>query len=249
MYALEINNLSFTYLDKKSGISDINLKIEKGDFIIVAGPNGSGKTTLFRHLNGLLKPDKGEVVVLGKPVLKDLIRAKRLVGMVFQDADAQIVGETPLADVSFGPENLGMNRKEVYERAVSALNAVGLSHCSEKMSYLLSGGEKRRLAIAGILAMEPEIIIFDEPFSNLDYDGVIQVLKCIVKLHNEGKTILISTHDIEKILFYANRLVIMRNGRIAEMDTPDNLLKELEKFGIKEPCASKYGFKVESWMN
>jgi biotin transport system ATP-binding protein len=249
MYAIEINNLSYKYLDKKFGIKDINLKIKKGEFVILAGPNGSGKTTLFRHLNALIKPDKGDVIILGESVKKNSIKPKKLVGMVFQDADAQIVGETVFSDVAFGPENLCMPRKEIDERVIKALNAVGLSDYSDKRPHTLSGGEKRRLAIAGILAMDSEIIVFDEPFSNLDYPGTVQVLKEIVKLRKQGKTILISTHDIEKVVFYADRIIIMDNGKIVDIGSPDEkFLKKLEKFGIKEPCASKYGLAIESWL-
>jgi biotin transport system ATP-binding protein len=145
--------------------------------VVVAGPNGSGKTTLIRHLNGLLLPTEGCVKVAGISVQKDPMRARRLVGMMFQDADSQIVGETVYGDVAFGPENLRLDNDQIRERVALALDVVGLKNFAEQRPHLLSGGEKRRLAIAGILAMEPKIIAFDEPFASLDYPGVKQVLR------------------------------------------------------------------------
>ncbi|MBW2483108.1 MAG: ABC transporter ATP-binding protein, partial [Deltaproteobacteria bacterium] len=169
MNIIEIENLKHHFADGTPGLDGINLKILEGTFVIIAGTNGSGKTTLIRHLNGLLLPTDGFVKVAGVSVKKNPMRARRLVGMMFQDADSQIVGETVCADVAFGPENLGLDNDQIDERVARALDAVGLKNFAEQRPHLLSGGEKRRLAIAGILAMQPRVIAFDEPFASLDY--------------------------------------------------------------------------------
>jgi biotin transport system ATP-binding protein len=180
---IEIKNLTHRFPDGTIGLDDLSLDIEEGSFVVVAGANGSGKTTLLRHMNGLLRPTSGTVRVAGVSVAQNPLRARLLVGMIFQDAESQIVGETVNEDVAFGPENLKLNAAEVGRRVVQALAAVGLAEFAACRPHLLSGGEKRRLSIAGVLAMQPKVIVFDEPFSNLDYAGVRQVLGQMVDLH------------------------------------------------------------------
>lgn len=245
---IEIDHLSHTFSDGSLGLRDIQLSIKKGSFVVLAGSNGSGKTTLLRHLNGLLLPTAGEVRIEGIPVATNLTHARQKVGMVFQDTDSQIVGETVFEDIAFGPENLKLNRDEINRRVTTALDLVGLSTRGEDRPHLLSGGQKRRLTIAGILAMEPAILVFDEPFSNLDFPGIISVLKHIVSLHKQGNTILLTTHDLEKVIAHADRLLIMDNGRIVRDDRPQALFKDLESFGVRQPCASRMGGEVSSWL-
>ena len=249
MDIIEIENLEHRFADGTFGLDGINLKIRTGAFVVVAGPNGSGKTTLVRHLNGLLLPTDGRVKVAGVPVQKDLLRARRLVGMMFQDADSQIVGETVYEDVAFGPENLRLDNDQIRERVAHALDAVGLKDFGEQRPHLLSGGEKRRLAIAGILAMKPEVIVFDEPFASLDYPGVKQVLQQIVALHQTGHTILVITHDMEKVLAHADRVIIMQKGKIVRDGGPARIAGDLETFGVRAPCALHLGTEVRSWLN
>jgi biotin transport system ATP-binding protein len=249
MDIIEIENLKHRFADGTLGLDGINLKIRTGAFVVVAGPNGSGKTTLVRHLNGLLLPTDGRVKVAGVPVQKDLLRARRLVGMMFQDADSQIVGETVYEDVAFGPENLRLDNDQIRERVALALDAVGLKDFGEQRPHLLSGGEKRRLAIAGILAMKPEVIVFDEPFASLDYPGVKQVLQQIVALHQTGHTILVITHDMEKVLAHADRVIIMQKGKIVRDGGPARIAGDLETFGVRAPCALHLGTEVRSWLN
>ena len=201
---IEVSHLSHRFSDGGQAIDNISLKIVKGEFVVVAGHNGSGKTTLFRHLNGLLTPNSGDVRVDGISVSSDVLRARQIVGLVFQDADSQIVGETVYDDVAFGPENLCLNPDEVQRRVASALSAVGLEHLADQRPHRLSGGEKRRLAIAGILAMESQVLVLDEPFANLDHSGMKQVLSRIVDLHQSGKTIILSTHDLDKTMGHAD---------------------------------------------
>ncbi len=249
MKIIEIENLNHRFADGTLGLKNINLTIEEGTFVVIAGPNGSGKSTLLRHLNGLLLPTTGTVRVAGIPVPENLISVRQMVGMVFQDADSQIVGETVSDDVAFGPENLCLDREEVNRRVARALDLVNLLDLKNQKPHLLSGGEKRRLAIAGILAMEPKVLVFDEPFSSLDFPGVKQVLKQINSLHQAGHTILVAAHDLEKVMAHTDRLVIMNHGKVVKDGLPDQLIGELEAFGIRQPCAYRLGGEVQSWLN
>ncbi len=246
---IKLENLQHCFADGTIGLKNINLNIQRGEFVILAGTNGSGKTTLLRHLNGLLFPTSGNVLIDDVPVKQDLIRARQIVGMVFQDADSQIIGETVHDDVAFGPENLNLPENEVRKRVSKALKDVGLENLAGVRPLQLSGGEKRRLAVAGVLAMEPELIIFDEPFSNLDYPGIVQVLKQIIDLHHSNHTIIVTTHDLEKIIAHANRLIVMKSGRIVGDGLPDQLINKVEQFGIRTPCAVRFGRKVDAWLN
>ena len=236
---IEVSHLSHRFSDGGLGIDDISLKIVKGEFVVVAGHNGSGKTTFFRHLNGLLRPDTGDVKLDGIPVFADILRARQMVGLVFQDADSQIVGETVYEDVAFGPENLCLSPDVVRRRVTSALSAVGLEALADQKPHRLSGGEKRRLAIAGILAMEPQVLVLDEPFANLDYPGMLQVLSQVVDLHRAGKTIILSTHDLDMTMGYAGRLILMKNGSIVKDGIFENVIRDVACAGVKMPCTCR----------
>ena len=246
---IQIENLTHRFTDGTIGLDGISLDVEEGSFVVIAGANGSGKTTLLRHLNGLLLPTSGIVRVAGMAVSDHLVRARTLVGMMFQDADSQIVGETVYADVAFGPENLRLDRPEIDQRVQEAMAATGLEHLAEKRPHLLSGGEKRRLAIAGILAMRPRVVVFDEPFSSLDYAGVRQVLEQILNLHRAGHTIFLTTHDLDKVLAHADRLVFMAAGRIECEGPPLSLVARAEAFGVRRPRAAGLGVEALSWLN
>jgi biotin transport system ATP-binding protein len=246
---VEIRNLTHCFADGTVGLGDVTLDIEEGAFVVIAGANGSGKTTLLRHLNGLLMPTSGTVRVAGVSVADDPLRARMLVGMIFQDADSQIVGETVQDDVAFGPENLRLSRSEVSLRVAGALAAVGLAELAGRRPQRLSGGEKRRLSIAGVLAMQPRVIVFDEPFSNLDYPGVRQVLGQMVALHRSGQTILLTTHDLDKVLDHADRLVIMQHGRIVADGLPAAVVSEAEAFDVRSPHAERRGGGGLSWLS
>jgi biotin transport system ATP-binding protein len=248
MPIIDIDTLCFHFPDGTVGLDRISLCVEEGTLVVVTGPNGSGKTTLLKHLNGLLRPQKGAVRVDGVEVSSDLRRARRLVGMIFQDADSQIVGETVAADVAFGPENLVLPPAEIGVRVAAALDAVGLTAYADHPSQALSGGEKRRLSIAGVLAMNPRILAFDEPFSGLDYPGTRQVLREMLRLQQEGHTLIVATHDLEKIIAHADRLVVLNAGRIVRDGPPKHILGEIEPFGVRAPCATRYGLEAESWL-
>ena len=249
MIMIETENLGHRFSDGSWGLKEINLTINQGDLVVIAGPNGSGKTTLLKNLNGLLRATEGAVRLMGEPVTKNPKKLRLKVGMVFQDADSQIVGETVFDDAAFGPENMRLDHDEVNDRVRAALATTGLEDLALQRPHLLSGGEKRRLCIAGVLAMDPEVILFDEPFSNLDHPGTLGILQEILKLKNAGRTMVIATHDVEKILAYAHRLVIMDQGRVVKEGKPADLLKCLERFGVREPCASRLGMELVPWLN
>lgn len=250
---IEVRNLHHYYPDGTHALRGIDLTIADGEFLLICGPNGSGKTTLIRLISGLLKPASGSVRVNGLRTtdgggeISRKIRSQ--VGMVFQDADSQIIGETVREDVAFGPENLGISPEQIAERIDWALQVMGLKDLSEKPCYLLSGGEKRRLSIAGVLAMRPQAILFDEPFSHLDYPAVREVLKYMVQLHQEGHTIVVTTHDVEKVIAHVNRIAILHDGELKALGSPEELVKELPRFGIRPPCYSLLGRERISWLS
>jgi cobalt transport protein ATP-binding subunit len=245
---IEIQNLHHHYPDGTRALKGIDLDISDGEFLLICGPNGSGKTTLIRLISGLLKPSFGSIHVNGLDPLRDSLKIRRLVGMVFQDPDSQIVGETVREDVAFGPENMGIPFEEIIERVDWALRVMGLQDLSEKPCDLLSGGEKRRLAIAGVLAMRPQVILFDEPFSFLDYPGIQEVLKHMVHLHREGHTLVVTTHDIEKVIAHVDRIAIIYDGELRGAGLPEELMMNLPKFGIRPPCYALLGREKVSWL-
>ncbi len=245
---IQIKNLHHYYPDGTHALKGIDLTISDGEFLLICGPNGSGKTTLLRLISGLLKPTPGSVRVNGLDPIHDSREVRRLVGMVFQDPDSQIVGEIVKEDVAFGPENLGLPVREIAERVDWALRVMGLKDLSEKPCYLLSGGEKRRLAIAGVLAMKPRVILFDEPFSFLDYPGIQEVLKHMVDLHREGHTLVVSTHDVEKVVSHVDRIAILNDGELKVAGSPEELLTKLSQFGIRPPCYALLGTEKISWL-
>lgn len=249
MNIIEIENLTHHFPDGSVGLDGINLTVSSGEFLVIAGANGSGKTTLLKHLNGLLLPDEGCVRINGISVSDRPKVARQYVGMVFQDADTQIVGETVYEDVAFGPENLCLPEEEIEKRVENALMAVGLWKFRHQRSHFLSGGEKRRLAIAGVLTMKPKVLVFDEPFSNLDYPGIRQVLIQMIGLHKLGHTMIITTHDLEKIIAHAKRLIIMKKGKMVGDGIPANLVNELEKYGIRRPISIGLKNEFVSWLN
>jgi cobalt transport protein ATP-binding subunit len=246
---IEIRNLHYRYSDGTHALKGINLTISEGEFLLVCGPNGSGKTTLVRLICGLIKPSTGVVCINGLDSSHDSREIRRFVGMVFQDADSQIVGETVREDVAFGPENLGLSLEDMNERVDWALHVMGLESLSEKPCYLLSGGEKRRLSIAGVLAMKPQVILFDEPFSHLDYPGIREVLRHMVDLHRQGHTLVITTHDVEKVIAHVDRIAIIQDGELKAIGIPEDLVTQLHFYGIRPPCYALLGKEKISWLN
>ncbi len=245
---IRIEGITHKFSGGFTGIRDISLSIDPGEFIILAGKNGSGKTTLIRHLNGLLKPHSGRILVNGKEISRHLVQTRQTIGMVFQDADAQIVGNTVFDEAAFGLENLKFGRAVICQRVDQVLERLSLSHLRDRNPSNLSGGEKRRLAVAGVLVMDPRVIVFDEPFSNLDYPGILQVLATIVDLNRSGRTIIMATHDVEPVICEATRIIIMEDGTVKQDGSPLNIVTRLESYGIREPCASKLGLGLTPWL-
>ncbi len=249
MPILETVDLSHRFADGKWGLKKINLAVGKGQFVVIAGANGSGKTTLLRHFNGLLEPTSGQVFVDGVRVGKDLLRARKTVQMVFQDTDSQIVGETVRDEVAFGPENLGLSRQEVRLLVEQALETTGLQALADVSPHLLSGGEKRRLTIAGVLAMRPQVLVLDEPFSNLDFPGTKMVLEQLMALHRSNMTIVLCTHELEKVAAHAQRLVVLSRGEMVADGPVAEVIAGIEKFGVHPPCSLKCKGRLEPWLS
>jgi biotin transport system ATP-binding protein len=217
-------------------LSGIDLDIYERECLLVAGANGSGKTLLMKILAALTEPTEGEVLFRGTALKKCMKLLRSSVGLVYQDADAQIVGETVEEDIRFGPENLKLPLDEINRRLEESLAALDLISKRDFSARHLSGGEKRRLAVAGILAMGCDTVIMDEPFANLDWPGVIQVLKIIEGLKQNKKTVIILTHELEKVLAFADRLVILAGGKIRDDGEPEEVLNRLEKNGgVRDP--------------
>ncbi|MBI9077152.1 MAG: ABC transporter ATP-binding protein [Desulfatibacillum sp.] len=245
---IEFMEVSHIFPGGIRGLDKVSFQVAPGEFIILCGKNGSGKTTVLRHMNALSLPTEGEVLVSGVSTKKNPAHARQVVGMVFADVRNQIVGETVADDVAFGPENLGLPEQEINHRVTKSLEAVSMGHMAERRPYLLSGGEKQRVAVAGVLAMDSRVIVFDEPFSNLDYPGVQQVLIQMVKLHKAGKTIIVATHDIEKVAAHASRVLVMDQGRLVRDGALDQVVHDIEQYGVRRPCATLLGREVNSWL-
>ncbi|MDR2484423.1 MAG: energy-coupling factor ABC transporter ATP-binding protein [Treponema sp.] len=244
-----IRDISKVFPNGNHALSRINLAVFKGECLLIAGSNGSGKTLLMRMLTGLADPSDGEIRFQGLPLHKAINLLRRSVGLVFQDADAQIVGETLGEDIAFGPKNLGLSKDAVETQVHAALAATGLEAKEDMSPRRLSGGEKRRLAVAGILAMGCDTVIMDEPFANLDWPGVIQVLGIIRQLKTQGKTLIILTHELEKVLAFADRLVILHQGLIRDEGNPSAVLDRLDpSYGVRDPRKTYASVEDCTWL-
>lgn len=245
--SLILNHVYHTYeagtTMQVNALDDVSLTIEEGDFIGLIGHTGSGKSTLVQHLNGLLKATSGDILYHGQDIYDKDFSLKELrskVGLVFQYPEHQLFEATVFEDVCFGPKNLGLTEKEVQLRAYEALKLVGLEDDFFYQSpFELSGGQKRRVAIAGVLAMKPEILILDEPTAGLDPKGRDEILGQVKKLHDEGNiTVVLVSHSMEDVANYVNRIVVMNKGKVLFDDAPKTVFshyKELEKIGLAAP--------------
>ncbi|ELY51935.1 energy-coupling factor ABC transporter ATP-binding protein [Natronorubrum bangense] len=233
---IEFRSVSYAF-DDVPVLEDVSLTIDDGEFVLFAGANGSGKTTLLRHCNGLLTPDSGEVLVDGTPVSENLVAARSSVGMVFQHPRDQFVAATVGADIAFGPENLGLERTEIDRRVENALEAVNLSGREDERIDALSGGEQSRVAIAGALAMDPTHLVLDEPFTGLDDPAKRSVLERLESLSADGTGVLLATHDLRDVLTLADRVVAMRDGRIAVDEPPARARRALSGLEVRVPDA------------
>ena len=220
---LELENLEYHYPNGPKALDRVGLRLIQGEKIALVGPNGAGKSTLLLMLNGMLKPDSGTVRFHGKPISykrKELINLRKKVGFVFQNPDHQIIAPTVFQDVAFGPANLDYTEKEIKESVSQALMYVGLTGFERRPPHNLSGGEKKKVAMAGILAMNPDVLVFDEPTSALDPDSARSIMELLDELHHSGKTIVISTHDVELAYTWADRIILMNQGKIIICSKP-----------------------------
>lgn len=271
--SISIKNLSHIYdygtPNETIAIEDINLEIEHGEFIGLIGHTGSGKSTLIQHLNGLLKPSKGTIIVnglniteglanlessknrprsernkLAKERKRKLLEVRKKVGLVFQYPEYQLFEETVEKDIAFGPTNLGLSDGEIKSRVKEAMDLVGIDYEANKdrSPFELSGGQKRRVAIAGVLAMKPEVLILDEPTAGLDPRGRDEILNQIKELHGKNKlTVIIVSHSMEDMAKIANRLIVMNKGKVVFDDSPHKVFREidvLEEIGLAVPQIS-----------
>jgi len=231
---LAVDDLTHRYGDT-TALDGVTLSVADGECVLLAGANGCGKTTLVRQLNGLLEPDSGEVRVNGTPVHDDLVAARTSVGMVFQDPRDGFVGATVGADVAFGPENLGLPREEIDARVTDALGAVELGGRRDERIDELSGGEQARVAIAGALAMDPDHLVLDEPFTGLDWPARQSVLDRLRDLHESGTSLVVVTHDLRDLWGFADRVVALADGDIAVDGPPAAVRDRLPDLGVRQP--------------
>ncbi|NHZ84803.1 MAG: ATP-binding cassette domain-containing protein [Planctomycetia bacterium] len=223
-HIVEARNLSYTYPDGTEVLKDISFKITHGESVAVVGANGAGKSTLLLHLNGYISPSKGKVLIGDYPINKETIQnVRRTVGMVFQNADDQLFMPTVFEDVAFGPLNLGLSKQEVEKRVNQSLEIVGALRLKDRPPYKLSGGEKRAVSIATILSMSPDILVMDEPTSNLDPKSRRNLIRLLKKFKH---TKIIATHDLDMALDLCERTIIIHNGQITADGLTENLFRD-----------------------
>ncbi|MCF0148910.1 MAG: energy-coupling factor transporter ATPase [Clostridium sp.] len=246
--SIKIENLVHVYMPKspfeKVALDNVNIEINNSEFVALIGHTGSGKSTLIQHMNGLLKPTSGRIIVDGEDITKPgvkLTNIRKKVGLVFQYPEYQLFEETIEKDIEYGPRNLGLEQDEITRRVKNAMKMVGLDYETyrNKSPFDLSGGQKRRVAIAGVIAMEPKILILDEPTAGLDPKGRDDILEQIKKLHTEYKmTIILVSHSMEDVGKLAERIIVMNSGKVALEGTPARVFKEidtLESIGLAVP--------------
>lgn len=239
MSLIEIKNLTHIYSEglpfEKRAIDDINLKIEENEFIGLIGHTGSGKSTFIQHLNGLLKPSSGEIILDGMKVNKsisNLTELRKKIGLVFQYPEYQLFEETIERDIAFGPGNLDLSEEEVLNRVKSSMDSVGLDYetYKDKSPFELSGGLKRRVAIAGVLAMEPKVLILDEPTAGLDPRGRDEILSEIKNIHEKRKiTVILVSHSMEDVARIAERIIVMDKGKVFLDSNPREIFRNEDK--------------------
>lgn len=262
--SIKIENLTYVYMPKtpfeKKALDNVSLEIEDGEFLAVIGHTGSGKSTLIQHLNGLLKPASGKIYVDGTDITdKDtkLVDIRKKVGLVFQYPEYQLFEETIAKDIAYGPTNLGLNEDEILRRVKKSMEMVGLDYDEYKdiSPFELSGGQKRRVAIAGVIAMEPNVLILDEPTAGLDPAGRDDILEQIKFLHEKyNMTIILVSHSMEDVGKLAEKIIVMNDGHIELQGKPKEVFREidtLERIGLAVPQVTylmrelkKKGFNV-----
>jgi cobalt/nickel transport system ATP-binding protein len=225
------DGVTFAYPDGTVALRNLTVCVPRGQRVAILGANGSGKSTLFLTLNGILKPASGGVLLGGEPVRYDrkgLNDLRRRVGLVFQDPDSQLFAASVRQDISFGPINLGLSEDEVRARVDTAVRDTQIEDLVERPTHLLSYGQKKRVAIAGVLAMDPELIVADEPTAGLDPEATARLLDLLNRLHAGGRTIVISTHDVELALAWADTVLVLRKGELLAHGTPERVFSNVD---------------------
>lgn len=263
--SIKIENLTHIYMPdgpfEKKALDDVNIDIKDGEFIALIGHTGSGKSTLIQHMNGLLEATSGHIIVDGEDITKEGVNisdVRKKVGLVFQYPEYQLFEETIEKDISYGPRNLGLDEEEIHKRVIKSMEMVGLDYeiYKDKSPFDLSGGQKRRVAIAGVVAMEPKTLILDEPTAGLDPKGRDDILNQIRILHKKyNMTIILVSHSMEDVAKIAERVIVMNKGKVALQGTPSEVFKEvdtLEEIGLGVPQVTylmrelkKKGFNVK----
>jgi len=239
---IEVRDLQFVYRDRTRALKGLNLTVPQGSKTVLLGPNGAGKSTLLLHLNAINLPQQGEVKVMGREIstdTEDWVREK--VGLVFQDPDDQVFSATVWDDVAFGPLNMGLDRHTVSHRVQDALTAVGMWDLREKAPHHLSFGQKKRVAIAGVMAMDPEVMILDEPTAYLDPQGQDMLFEILQEFHRQGKTLLVATHDMDLAAEWADHVIIVKDGRTMAEGGPELLIDPalMAAAGLRLPIVAR----------
>lgn len=240
-YILEAKGVEFNYPDGTGALNGINMAIEKGKKVAVLGSNGAGKSTLFLHFNGILKPYRGNILFNGQPISykhKQLTELRKNVGIVFQDPDTQLFSASVWQEISFGPVNLGLPRDQVIQRVNAAMVATCITDLKDRPTHFLSYGQKKRVSIADILAMEPQVIIFDEPTAWLDPKLSLQVMELFNVLNQEGKTVILSTHDVDLAYSWADHIIVIEQGRVIGEGLPEIIFLDkalIRNTGLEKP--------------
>jgi cobalt/nickel transport system ATP-binding protein len=233
--AIRVENLHYRYPDGTYALKGVSLCVGEGESVAIVGPNGAGKTTLLLHFNGILR-GSGKVFVFGEEVTsRNLLSVRKLVGLVFQDPDDQLFMPTVLEDVAFGPLNLGLSQEEAVKRAINALEMVGMSYAANKSPHQLSFGERKRVAIATVLAMEPKVLVLDEPTANLDTRSRRQLLSLLRRLE---VTKIVATHDLDAALFLCDKAILMDDGQIVAIGETREIFSDealMEAHGLEVP--------------
>ena len=236
--ALQIDDLSLQIGDRMI-LDHVSLTLEKGAFAALCGRNGAGKSQLLRCIKGLRKPSAGRISIDGSEA--DAKTRMKRIALVFQNAEMQIVSQSVEKDIAFGPENMGLGKEEIARRVESAMHLMGLEGRAKQRPQTLSGGELRKCAIAGILAMEPDVILLDEPFANLDYPSTLTVIRALDTLHEKGYSIIVVSHEAEKFLAHTDTLFIMDNGILAESGRSSEIFQKLPEYDIFIPDGASFG--------
>lgn len=244
MHLIETRDLCYSYPHSVKALQGINFIAPRNARIAVIGSNGAGKSTLFKHFNGIFKPTSGQVLIRGEPITKQNIReVRKFVGIVFQNADDQIFSPTVEQDVAFGPTNLGLDEETIHHRVHEALRIVGIEHLADRVPHHLSGGEKKRVAIAGVIAMEPEVLVLDEPTAGLDPQGVHDLVGFINSLSKKyGMTVIFSTHDVGLVAEVSDYIYVMNKGQFVAEGSVEQIFMQpdmLKSYRLDVPVLPK----------